>query len=132
VNTIVKNILTILLLLPFMSNAQTLESADECCADFKIGETIVSRGGTYQGALTIPKGEHGIETLIPITVHHGTNAGPVLSLIAGIHGSEYSPILAMQKFAKLIDPNSLNGTVIVVHIANIPAFSARTILVRMT
>ncbi|MAD28294.1 MAG: hypothetical protein CMP00_01355 [Woeseiaceae bacterium] len=61
--------------------------------------------------------------------NHKANSGPVLSLIAGIHGSEYSPILAMQEFVKLINPSQLNGTVINVHIANIPAFAPRTIYI---
>ena len=50
-----------------------------------------------------------------------------MSLIAGIHGSEYAPILAMQDLAPLIDPSELNGTLIIVHIANMPAFSGRTV-----
>jgi len=79
--------------------------------------------------LKVSKANDAVQSFIPITVHHGANPGPVLSLIAGIHGSEYSPILAMQEFAKLIDPSQLNGTVIIVHIANIPAFAARTIYI---
>ena len=94
---------------------------------FVIGESAIPAGETYRGKLLVPSREDGIESFIPITVHHGAEVGPVLALIAGIHGSEYAPILAMQKLAPLIDPSELRGTLIIVHIANMPAFSGRTI-----
>jgi len=94
---------------------------------FEIGGISISAGETYRGTLKVPKGEDNVETFIPITVHHGNNTGPVLSLISGIHGSEYAPILSMQKLAGLIDPRKLSGTLIIVHVANIPAFTARTV-----
>lgn len=94
---------------------------------FEIGGASISAGETYRGTLKVPSGEDNVETFIPITVHHGSNSGPVLSLISGIHGSEYAPILSMQRLAGLIDPRQLSGTLIIVHVANIPAFTARTI-----
>jgi predicted deacylase len=66
-------------------------------------------------------------TFIPVTVIHGKKAGPVLGLIAGIHGFEYPPIMAMQQLAKELDPDSLSGTIIIVHIANVRAFLGRTV-----
>ena len=94
---------------------------------FRIGEYAVSAGETLGGELSVPGGEDGIESFIPITVHNSAEEGPVLALIAGIHGSEYAPILAMQKLAPLINPSELRGTLVIVHIANMPAFSGRTI-----
>ena len=96
-------------------------------AVFVIGDSAIPAGETYRGELLVPSGDDGVESFIPITVHHGTEGGPVLAMIAGIHGSEYAPILAMQKLALLIDPAELRGTLIIVHIANMPAFSGRTI-----
>ena len=96
-------------------------------AVFMIGDSAIPAGETYRGELLVPSGDDGVESFIPITVHHGTEGGPVLAMIAGIHGSEYAPILAMQKLALLIDPAELRGTLIIVHIANMPAFSGRTI-----
>ncbi|MDG2249584.1 MAG: hypothetical protein P8N11_01960, partial [Gammaproteobacteria bacterium] len=83
---------------------------DNANATFEIGDVFVSAGETYLGELKVPSGDDGIDSFIPITVHHGANPGPVLSLIAGIHGSEYSPILAMQELAGLIDPSQMSGT----------------------
>lgn len=96
---------------------------------FVFNDLSVEAGETCSGRILVP-GQDGDEgTFIPITIVNGAHEGPVLSLIAGVHGSEYSPILAMQTLTKLINPNELSGTLIVVHIANLPAFQGRTIYV---
>lgn len=62
-------------------------------------------------------------TKIPITVIEGSKPGPVLALTAGIHGYEYPPILALQR----LQVKNLAGTLIVVHVANMPSFLGRTV-----
>src|ERR1700678_4533741 len=62
-------------------------------------------------------------TTIPISVYKGSKPGPVLALTAGIHGYEYPPILALQK----LQIKKLAGTLIVVHVANMPSFLGRTV-----
>jgi hypothetical protein len=64
---------------------------------------------------------------IPFTVVHGTTDGPVLALVAGTHGMEYVPIVALQRLRSSIDPAALRGTVVMVHVANMPSFLGRTI-----
>src|SRR5712675_1867539 len=66
-------------------------------------------------------------TQIPVTTIRGTGPGPVLALIAGNHGYEYPPILALQRLSTLIDPAKLKGTIIMVHGANMPSFLGRTV-----
>jgi len=66
-------------------------------------------------------------TLIPVTTIRGSRPGPVLALIAGNHGYEYPPILALQKVRTAIDPARLAGAVVMVHVANMPSFLGRTI-----
>lgn len=66
-------------------------------------------------------------TVIPVTVLHGRRPGPVLGIIAGVHGCEYPPIIAAQQLARTLDPAQLSGTVLVVHLANVPGFLARRI-----
>lgn len=66
-------------------------------------------------------------TQIPVTTIRGAHAGPVLALIAGNHGYEYPPILALQQLRGQIDASQLHGTVIMVHVANMPSFLGRTI-----
>jgi predicted deacylase len=57
----------------------------------------------------------------------GRAPGPSLALIAGIHGSETAPIIALQRVRETVDPAQLRGTLILVHIANLPSFLNRTI-----
>jgi predicted deacylase len=66
-------------------------------------------------------------TQIPITILKGPIEGPVLALIAGNHGYEYPPILALQQLRAEIDTSKLAGKVIMVHVANMPSFLGRTI-----
>ena len=58
--------------------------------DFTVGEITVPRGEKLSGFITVPKGTDD-GTTIPVTVVHGASDGPVLALIAGIHGYEYPP-----------------------------------------
>lgn len=94
---------------------------------YRLAQLIVEPGEMVQGEVPISPSADDSGTFIPVTVLHGSKPGPVLSLIAGIHGSEYSPILSMQQLPALLDPTQMSGTLIVVHIANMPAFTGRTV-----
>jgi uncharacterized protein len=71
--------------------------------------------------------EAGSAPAIPVTTITGARAGPVLALVAGNHGYEYPPILALQRLRAQIDDARLAGTVILVHVANLPSFLGRTV-----
>jgi len=93
---------------------------------FRVGEIEADPGRRSSGFLTVPAGvDEG--TRIPVTVIRGRQEGPVLGLIAGTHGYEYPPILALQRLRREVDPERLSGTLILVHVANIPSFLGRTI-----
>jgi hypothetical protein len=66
-------------------------------------------------------------TEIPVTAISGARRGPVLALIAGNHGYEYPPVLALQELRSRIDSAQLSGTVTMVHVANMPSFLGRTV-----
>jgi len=66
-------------------------------------------------------------TGIPVTTIRGARPGPTLALIAGNHGYEYPPILALQRLRARIVPEQLAGTTILVHVANMPSFLGRTV-----
>lgn len=94
--------------------------------DFRVGSLVVKPGETASGYLDVPKkGDEG--TVIPVLVVHGTRPGPVLACVAGVHGYEYPPILALYKLKGQIDPRKLSGTLLLVPIANVPSFAKRTI-----
>lgn len=95
-------------------------------APFTVGTVTAEAGERASGMLSVPAlTDAGAD--IPVTVIHGIETGPVLALIAGTHGYEYAPILALHQARTTIDPGSLRGTVILVHIANPASFFARTI-----
>ena len=94
---------------------------------FTIGHVTAAPGSVASGILPVP-GPHGeAGTIVPISIIHGTSPGPVLQLTAGVHGMEYAPIVALQRLRASIDPASLRGTVVIVHVANVPSFLGRTI-----
>ncbi|MEM8982390.1 MAG: succinylglutamate desuccinylase/aspartoacylase family protein, partial [Pseudomonadota bacterium] len=95
----------------------------------RVGTAIAESGERVRGVIAVAAGDDGVATEIPITVVNGAEAGPVLALIAGVHGSEYAPILAMQQVAGDLQAEQLAGAVIIVHIANLPSFQRRTIYV---
>ena len=95
-------------------------------ADFVIGSARVRSGSSHSGLLAVP-GRAGAGTAIPFTVVHGARKGPVLALVAGVHAYEYPPILALYRLKDAIDPKALRGTVLMVHIANLPSFKRRTV-----
>jgi len=63
---------------------------------------------------------------IPITIIKGRVKGPTFTIIAGIHGMEYSPILSLLGLRKQIDPAFLKGQLIIIPVANQMAFYGRT------
>jgi predicted deacylase len=113
-------LLTLMLLL-------TAATAAHAQAPFVIGGVTAAPGTTVSGDLKVPAGSGDEGTTIPFSIVHGTRPGPALALIAGTHGVEYPPVLALQRLRASIDPQSLTGTVILVHVANMPSFLKRTI-----
>ncbi len=93
---------------------------------FQIGDLKVNPGEIKSGYLPVPE-KDGIGTVIPLTIINGQKEGKVLALVAGVHGYEYPPILALYRLKEKVDPKSLSGTLIFVHIANLPAFQRRII-----
>ena len=98
-----------------------------CQKTLKVGGVTSSSGEIKSGFINVPAGADGPEIRIPITVVNGEKKGPVLALTAGIHGYEYPPILALQRLRRKLDPTKISGTVIMVHVVNMPSFLKRTI-----
>ena len=93
---------------------------------FSVGSAVARRGEKISGFIPVPDGvDPG--TRIPVTVITGGTDGPVLALVAGVHGSEPSPIVALQRVRAQLDTMQLSGIVVLVHIANLPSFTHRTI-----
>lgn len=94
-----------------------------------IAGTIVPPGTIKNVTLEVAAGENDPATFIPVTVINGKNDGPVLATVAGVHGYEYISILATEKWAETLSPESISGALIIVRLAHIPAFEERSIYV---
>jgi hypothetical protein len=104
----------------------TLAAGREEPAPFVMGSLKALPGEAVSGYLEVPE-KDGVGTRIPVTIIHGKTKGTVLALVAGVHGYEYPPILALYRLKEMIDPATLEGTLVLVHIANLPSFQRRTI-----
>ncbi len=78
-------------------------------------------------SFSIPVTDGSDSTIIPVTVFNGKEPGKVLGIVSGIHGFEYPPIIAAQQLAQSLNPAHMSGTLILVHMANVPAFLQRSI-----
>lgn len=63
---------------------------------------------------------------IPISIIKGNEKGSTLTVVAGIHGFEYPPIIAVSEILNEINPTHLKGTIILLPMANPAAFYGRT------
>ncbi|RNC90157.1 MAG: succinylglutamate desuccinylase [Allomuricauda sp.] len=68
----------------------------------------------------------GHEGYLPVSILKGKNEGPVFTIVAGVHGVEYSPIIATQQLIQEIDEHKLTGTLIFIPIASRGSFYNRT------
>ena len=93
---------------------------------FSIDGKNIAPGSRSDFRLKVDAYDGEPETFIPVTVIHGSKSGPVLATVSGVHGYEFASILAADRLADRIDPKSLSGTLIIVRVANIPAFEARS------
>ena len=65
----------------------------------------------------------------PMFLINGKAEGPTLVISAGIHGAEYASIAAALELGRRLQPDALQGRVIIVPVVNMPAFQARSIYV---
>jgi len=100
---------------------RALLAAEGAQGVFTVGPVTAAAGQMASGSIPVPAGADA-ETFIPVTVLHGVRPGPVLALIAGNHGYEYAPILALQRLRAELDPARMAGTVILVHVATCRLF----------
>ena len=91
---------------------------------FTVGSATARRGEKAFGEIVVPPGvDSGYA--IPVAVVHGSRPGPVLALVSGAHGTEYTSIIAVEKLIGLLDPGAIAGTVILVPLVNIASFEQK-------
>ena len=96
-------------------------------ATLTVGGVSAAPGTMVSGSLDVPARAGDTGATIPISLINGTTPGPVLALVAGTHGMEYVPIIALQRMRATINPKTLRGAIVMIHVANMPSFLGRTI-----
>ncbi|MBC7236025.1 MAG: succinylglutamate desuccinylase/aspartoacylase family protein [Chloroflexi bacterium] len=91
-------------------------------------EIDLDRPGKQQGYLRVPY-SHNLagwaELQIPITVI-ANGSGPTLLAIGGTHGDEFEGPVALMKLARALQPEEVQGRVIIIPALNLPAVRAGT------
>src|SRR5437879_3124830 len=110
---------TLVTVLVVVASGPTLTSAQQSGA-LRIGSAAARAGEKGSGFIVVPAGiDSG--TRIPLTIVRGKDPGPTLALIAGTHGDEVAPVIALQRVRRELDPARLAGTVLLVQVANLPS-----------
>src|ERR1043166_2654812 len=91
---------------------------------FKVGTASANLAQKATGTIEVPAGSDAALS-IPVAVVHGAKPGPVLALVAGAHGTEYTSIIALEKLIGMLNPSEISGTVIIVPLINIQSFEQK-------
>ncbi|AEJ11301.1 MULTISPECIES: N(2)-acetyl-L-2,4-diaminobutanoate deacetylase DoeB [Pseudomonas] len=101
--------------------AATVANPITCTLDFE-------QDGVQHGFLKLPYSRDDSAwgaVMIPLTVVRN-GSGPTALLTGGNHGDEYEGPVALSKLAQQLQPEQVNGRVIIVPFMNTPAFQAGT------
>src|SRR6266851_261622 len=79
------------------------------CATVTVGTAVARRGQVAYGALRIAAAVDSA-TSLPVAVVNGARSGPVIALVAGSHGTEYTSIVALGRLIGQPDPRGNPGT----------------------
>jgi len=91
----------------------------------RVGTAEVRPGEATRGRLPLLEYADGSAVEAPVMVFAGKERrGPVAWLLACGHGDEVGGALALQRVAKSLDPATMSGLVVLVPVANPPAFQA--------
>ncbi|MGO8961743.1 MAG: succinylglutamate desuccinylase/aspartoacylase family protein [Streptosporangiaceae bacterium] len=63
---------------------------------------------------------------VPVVELTGSADGPLLTVIAGVHGCEYASMAGVRRWTRALQARELRGRVRAVPVLNLPAFTARS------
>jgi predicted deacylase len=63
---------------------------------------------------------------VPVLEITGTGDGPLLTVIAGVHGCEYASMAGLRRWLTSLPGRDVRGRIVAVPVLNVPAFWART------
>jgi len=86
----------------------------------------LARGSKESGFLEITPLPDGNVLKIPFLAARGQNDGPVISVLAGVHGDEYEGIQAVREVFARLDTSLMHGTFVGLPVVNPPAVQVGT------
>ncbi|WP_224447095.1 succinylglutamate desuccinylase/aspartoacylase family protein [Haloprofundus salilacus] len=93
---------------------------------FRYGEDgVVAPGEKRHFKYEISETYHGDPVRIPVTIINGERAGPRVCLTAALHGDELNGVKVIQEVAARYDPEDICGTLVCLHVCNVPGFLAQ-------
>ncbi|MEL7296742.1 MAG: succinylglutamate desuccinylase/aspartoacylase family protein [Pseudomonadota bacterium] len=104
----------------------TLMMASGCAVANEDLDTIagvsIEPGQRVDVTFDVPAGETDAATFIPVTILRGAADGPTALMVAGVHGYEFAPMLAAERLAESLSPETMTGNFIIVRVAHVPCF----------
>jgi predicted deacylase len=94
---------------------------------YALGDLTAQAGSQVRGNCMVSLGTSTVS--LPVVITHGSAAGPVLAITAGIHGGEYVPIVAVRQFVRDLDPLQMRGTIVACLQSSPVAFHQRSAFV---
>ncbi|MEP2280943.1 M14 family metallopeptidase [Maribacter sp.] len=92
---------------------------------FEINFDDTTRPSSKRFFVTLTDVEKNLDS-IPVVILKGKKAGPVFTIVAGVHGYEYPPIIAVQELIQEFDTHKLSGTLVILPMANPGSFYGRS------
>lgn len=87
----------------------------------KLGKLQCMPGEKVQGMYTFTN----TDITAPVTLINGENEGKIVLITAGIHGGEYPSIEGVMELAKELQPENIQGGMIIFHPVNVEGFLDR-------
>lgn len=82
----------------------------------------LKRGQVHRLQIQMSDNALGVPWQVPVIIVRGMGKGPVLGLTAAVHGNELNGISTIFKLLEDVNPQELNGTIVMVPIANVPGY----------
>ena len=108
---------------PGIARPELLAPPPELVTPLSLLDRLVVPGTRLQLEWRPGGGISNAEIPSPVIVARGAKAGPVLCLVAGIHGDEINGVEIVRRLSHAVDPTRLSGTVIGVPIVNVFGYS---------
>ena len=91
---------------------------------FKVQDTVIEQGKVYRGYVKVGDASTH-EVRLPYIIINGSQKGPTVTILGGVHAVECAPVEAIFRLADKIKPEELSGTLILVPVVNTEGFHAR-------